>query len=130
MTKAISSVLSFLPHILVFSFAFFSFSCQENSGKELATKNDKDTIAPKPPGRNLTNGKGSLSFRMDGQLYETDPKRTKCWSTSTTPLAMLMAYGEGLTVSWQMGYTSGQSAYKLDGDKMGSVNFTIAGKTY
>ena len=44
---------------------------------------------------------------------------------------MLMAKGDGgLLVSWQMGYTSGQADYKLDGDKKGTINFTIDGKTY
>ncbi|MGB8193930.1 MAG: hypothetical protein WCF67_18500, partial [Chitinophagaceae bacterium] len=78
----------------------------------------------------LTKGKGSLSFKMNGQTYETDPQRTKCWTISSVPLAMLMAYGDKLTVSWQMGYEAGKESYKLDGDNKGTINFTIDGKTY
>jgi hypothetical protein len=43
---------------------------------------------------------------------------------------MLMAKGEGLSISWQMGYQEGTKSYKLDGDKKGTINFTIGGKTY
>ena len=100
------------------------FSCQQEAEK-------KEGVAPKPPSKNISKGKGSLSFKLNGQLYETDPQKTKCWSTTNIPLAMLMAKGEaGLLVSWQMGYTSGEKNYKLDGDKKGTINFTIGDKTY
>lgn len=29
-----------------------------------------------------------------------------------------------------MGYEAGRKSYKLDGDKKGTINFTIGGKTY
>jgi hypothetical protein len=29
-----------------------------------------------------------------------------------------------------MGYEEGKNSYKLDGDSKGTINFTIAGKTY
>jgi hypothetical protein len=122
----------FLFGLLVACAASFSYcGDQPKNETSLASKEiSKDTSGKRPPGKSITQGKGTLSFKLDGQLYQTDPKRTKCWSTTTVPLAMLMAYGNGLSISWQMGYTTGQSAYKLDGDKKGTINFTIAGKTY
>jgi hypothetical protein len=113
--------------------AILFYCCQEQPKNETATataKVSKDSLGKRPAGKSITQGKGTLSFKLDGQVYETDPTRTKCWSTSNVPLAMLMAKGDELSVSWQMGYTSGQSSYKLDGDSKGTINFTIAGKTY
>lgn len=121
-----------MPHILIISIALLFFSCQEEHKKEIAniTVDTKDTVPPRPPREKRSTGKGSLSFKMNGQLYKADPTRTKCWSTTNIPLAMLLAKGEGFSVSWQMGYTKEQSEYKLDGDKKGTINFTIGGKTY
>lgn len=121
-----------MKSFLLIAMTILFFSCQEQPAKETAAvqSDSKDTTTPKSKRPNLSRGKGSLSFKLNGQLYETDPAKTKCWSTTTIPLAMLMSRGEGLSVSWQMGYTTGQSDYKLAGDKQGTVNFTIAGKTY
>jgi hypothetical protein len=115
-----------LSVILVF------ISCRENPTNETATtvKNDTSEVASKSRSKSLTQGKGSLSFKLDGQLYETNPQRTKCWTTSSIPLVMLMAFGDGLSVSWQMGYKADQRSYKLDGDKKGTINFTIGKKMY
>jgi hypothetical protein len=120
-------------HFLLLSFILVFFSCRENPTNEPATtvkKNDNREVASKSRPKSLTQGKGSLSFKLDGQLYETNPQRTKCWTTTSIPLAMLMAFGDGLSVSWQMGYTAEQKSYKLDGDKKGTINFTIGKKMY
>jgi len=111
--------------------AFVFISCQEQSGNQpVSADNDNRKSGSKPGIQNITKGKGSLSFKMDGQLYNTDPQSTKCWSTSNVPLAMLMAKGEDLSISWQMGYSAATNTYKLDGDNAGTVNFTIGKKTY
>jgi len=120
-------------HFLLLSVILVFFSCRDNPKNDPATpvnKNDNNEVASKSPPKGISRGKGSLSFKLDGQLYETDPQRTKCWSTSSIPLAMLMARGDELSVSWQMGYTADQKSYKLDGDKKGTINFTIGKKTY
>lgn len=78
----------------------------------------------------MSQGKGSLSFKLDGVLYQTDPGHTKCWTTSAVPLAMLMARGDGLSISWQMVYEEGKDSYHLAKDRNGTVNFTIGEKTY
>ena len=121
-----------MKSLLLLAMTALFFSCQEHPAKETAAAqpDSKDTTAPGPKKLDLTRGKGSLSFKLNGQLYATDPTKTKCWTTTNVPLAMLMAKGEGLSISWQMGYTSGQSEYKLEGDKQGTINFTIADKTY
>lgn len=121
-----------MKSLLLIAMTTLFFACQESPAKEISAvqSDSKDTSAPKSTRPNGTRGKGSLSFKLNGQLYETDPSKTKCWSTTTVPLAMLMARGEKLNISWQMGYTTGQSDYKLAGDKQGNVNFTIAEKTY
>ena len=120
-------------HFLLLSFILVFFSCQENPTNDPATtvkKNDNSEAPSKSSSRSLTRGKGSLSFKLDGQLYETDPQRTKCWTTSSIPLAMLMAFGDSLSVSWQMGYNADQKSYKLDGDKKGTIGFKIGKKMY
>ena len=122
-----------LSHFLLLSVIVVFISCGENPTSEPAAtvkKNDNSETSSKSSTRSLTRGKGSLSFKLNGQLYATDPTKTKCWTTTNVPLAMLMAKGEGLSISWQMGYTTGQSEYKLEGDKQGTINFTIADKTY
>ena len=102
----------------------------ENDAASTVKEDSNGKSGVRPPGQSITKGKGSLSFKLDGQLYQTDPKRTKCWTTGGIPLAMLMAVGDGLTISWQMGYTEGETSYKLDGDSKGTINFTIGDKTY
>lgn len=82
-----------------------------------------------PPAKIKTGGKGSFSFRLDGVLVESDPSRTKCWSTINVPLAMMMARGERMTAGWQMPYTKGQTSYRLDAGAAGA-SFTVDGKNY
>ena len=119
-------------YLLLVSLAIIFFSCQEQTKKEAASAvtDNKSKSDKRPANLNITKGKGTLSFKMDGQLYKTDQQRTKCWTTTNIPLAMLMARGEGLSISWQMGYEEGKDSYKLDGDSKGTINFTIDGKTY
>lgn len=121
-----------MPQVLILSIALLFFSCGEEHQKVTTTvaADAKDTTPSRPPREKRTNGKGSLSFKLNGQLYETDPKQTKCWSTVNIPAAMLIAKGDGLSVSWQMHYDKDQTTYRLDKDKKGTVNFTIGGKTY
>jgi hypothetical protein len=119
--------------LLLVPFSIITFSCKEHAKNEPAsTVKEESNSQPhkRPPNQDLTKGKGSLSFKLDGQLYTTDPQHTKCWTTASVPLAMLMAKGEGLSISWQMGYEEGKNSYKLDGDRKGTINFTIGGKTY
>jgi hypothetical protein len=81
------------------------------------------------PGRHES--KGSLSFKMDGVLYEADPAHAKAWTTMQIPLAMLMARNDkGLSVSMQLQNISSEDAYRIDGDRKGNVSFIINGKTY
>lgn len=120
-------------HLLLVLFAMIFFSCQEQPKSKASVtikENNPGKSNERPANHNITKGKGNLSFKMDGQLYKTDPQRTKCWTTTTVPLAMLMARGEGLSISWQMGYEEDKDSYKLDGDSKGTINFTIGGKTY
>jgi hypothetical protein len=133
MKKSTANYTRSLSHFLLLTVMLFFFSCGESPKNEPAAtvkKNDNSVAASKSPPKGITRGKGSLSFKLDGQLYETDPQRTKCWTTSGIPLAMLMARGDELSVSWQMGYAANQKSYKLDGDKKGTINFTIGEKTY
>jgi hypothetical protein len=128
-------------YFLLLSFAIIFSSCSGQSKDAAATQSKKeDTPAvkneinihdrTKPALGKMSLGKGSLSFKMDGVLYQTDPGHTKCWTTASVPLAMLMARGEGLSISWQMGYEEGKDSYHLDRDRTGTVNFTIGKKTY
>src|SRR5687767_1795664 len=128
MKKSTAHYTRSLSHFLLLSVILVFFSCGESAINESATtvkKNDNREAASKSRPKGITRGKGSLSFKLDGQLYETNPQRTKCWTTTGIPLAMLMAFGEGLSISWQMGFTADQKSYKLDGDKKGNINFTI-----
>jgi len=84
----------------------------------------------RPSDPSLMKGKGNLSFKLNGQLYKTDSTQTKCWTTSTVPLAMLWAKGNGLNISWQIQNMQGLTTYRIDKDSKGSINFTIGNKTY
>lgn len=122
-----------ISQLLLFSLAILFIACNGQSKNETASdssSDNKSNAGAKEFSQKLSKGKGSLSFKLDGKLYETNPQRTKCWSTSSVPLAMLMSYGDGLQISWQMGYQEGNDTYKLDGDDKGNVNFTIGEKTY
>jgi hypothetical protein len=137
MKKSTAHYTRSFSHFLLLSVLLIFFSCGENQTNEPATtvkKNDNSEAPSKSRPKGLIprarGRKGSLSFKLDGQLYETNPQRTKCWTTSSIPLVMLMAYGDSLSVSWQMGYKADQRSYKLDGDKKGTINFTIGKKTY
>ncbi len=129
------------PCLLPLALAIVFFSCEGQSKNASADSLNKDSVTagkeekkistPSNTGmQKKSTGRGSLSFKMDGQLYQTDPGHTKCWSTTSVPLAMLMAKGEGLSISWQMGYEEAVRSYRLDKDRKGTVNFTIGKKTY
>src|SRR5688572_14648701 len=78
---------------------------------------DKITDQPVTPGIKNHKSSGTLSFKMDGELYTADNDRVKAWMTSQTPLAMLMARNTtGLSVSMQIYNINGEGNYKLDGD--------------
>ncbi len=127
-----NSATTFSRFLFILCTVFF-ISCNGQSTKDKAAsaKEDNSTNPVKrSPNHDLTKGKGSVSFKLDGVLYQTDPEHTKCWSANSIPLAMMMARGEGLLVSWQMGYKEGEKSYKLDNDSKGTVNFTIGDKTY
>jgi hypothetical protein len=126
-----------LFYLLLFILPGF-LSCGENAAPaavspataSTATATAGTDTAPRKRHPDLMRGKGSLSFKLDGKLYATDPLHTKCWTSANIPLVMLMATGEGLNISWQMGYNSRQDEYRLDSDKKGTLNFTIDGKMY
>ena len=104
------------------------FSCTNNDKKTTGTE---DPAKPPTPVTGAHKSVGSLSFKLNGELYEADPGRAKAWTTTQVPLAMLMARNDkGLSVSMQIQNMTGKGEYKLDGDSKGNVNFTINGKTY
>jgi hypothetical protein len=84
----------------------------------------------KPSSPALSQGKGTLSFKLNGKVYHTDTSRTKCWTTPNIPVAILWSSGSGLDISWKILDIKGKGIYKIDRDSRGSVNFFIAGKTY
>jgi hypothetical protein len=86
--------------------------------------------ASKPSAPSLMKGKGTLSFKINGQLYNSDSTQTKCWTTATVPLAMLWAKGNNINISWQIRDMQGTGSYRIDKDSKGSINFTINNKTY
>lgn len=105
------------------------FSCNNNADKKAG--NDQEITNSKRPAPGNHKSVGSLSFKLNGELFEADPARAKAWTTTQIPLAMLMARNDkGLSVSMQIQNMTGEGTYKLDGDSKGSVNFTINGKTY
>lgn len=122
-----------ITHLFFGLTAIIFLSCQGQTKNETAARVKEDSSSKsvkRQANHDLTKGKGSLSFKLDGQFYETDPGQTKCWTTNNIPLAMLMARGDGLSISWQMGFKEGENSYKLDRDSKGTINFTIGDKTY
>ena len=115
---------------IVFSVLFlFLVSCNNNSEKSSDDTIEKITSQRPPPGNHKS--VGSLSFKLNGELFQADPGRAKAWTTNQVPLAMLMAKNDkGLSVSMQIQNITGEGTYKLDGDSKGNVNFTVNGKTY
>ena len=120
-----------VPVLIAGLFLFVFSSCQGNTARagETATT---DTLPPvKRPHVNKGSFKGTLSFKANGQAYEADPAHVKCFSNAQTPIAMLMATGsDGLQVSVQINNANSEGTYKIDGDKAGSTNITLGGKTY
>ncbi len=113
------------------------FACGQSANKNntattTATAGNDTTprTASKRPGKSMMQGNGIVSFKLDGQLYETDPTTTKCWTTSSIPLAMMMAKGKDMSVSWQIQHTKGWDNYKIDSDAKGTVGFKIGEKMY
>ena len=114
-----------------FFFFFLSLlliSCNSNDKKKAEAE---DAANPPRPVTGAHKSVGSLSFKLNGELYEADPAHVKAWTTTQIPLAMLMARNDkGLSVSMQIQNMTGEGTYKLDGDSKGTINFTINGKTY
>jgi hypothetical protein len=92
--------------------------------------NSQTVNASKPTTQSLTKGRGTLSFKMNGQLYTTDSTETKCWTSSNVSLAMLWAKGTGVSISWQIQGFNDMGAYRVDNDSNGKLNFTLKGNTY
>ena len=114
-----------------FFFLFLSLlliSCNSNDKKKAGAEDAANT--PRPV-TGTHKSIGSLSFKLNGELFEADPAHVKAWTTTQIPLAMLMARNDkGLSVSMQIQNMTGEGTYKLDGDSKGTINFTINGKTY
>ena len=116
-------------NLLFLSLFVLLLSCNNNADKKAGS--GQEVTKPGGPGSGKHKSVGSLSFKLNGELFEADPARAKAWTTSQVPLAMLMARNDkGLSVSMQIHNMTGEGTYKLDGDSKGSVNFTINGKTY
>ncbi len=110
----------------------FLLSCGNNSTADDKKISNNDKITkPEVPASGKHKSVGSLSFKLNGELFEADPDKAKAWTTSQLPLAMLMARNDkGLSVSMQIQNITGIGEYKLDGDSKGNINFTVNGKTY
>jgi hypothetical protein len=112
--------------ILMFLGALF-FSCSNNK------QPDNISSATKPE-RSIPGNRqsvGSLSFKLNGELFEADPANAKAWTSTGVPLAMMMAKNDkGLSVSMQVHNMKGEGAYKLDSDSDGGMSITVNGKTY
>ena len=104
-------------------------SCNNNEDKKTGNSGEITKAERPVPGKHKS--VGSLSFKLNGELFEADPARVKAWTTTQIPLAMLMARNDkGLSVSMQINNMTGEGTYKLDGDSKGTINFTVNGKTY
>jgi len=115
--------------LFALSLYFFLSSCNKNHDNKLSDL--KDRIQSERPSLADHKSVGSLSFKMNGELFEADAGHAKAWTTVQIPLAMLIARNDkGLSVSMQIQNMTGEGTYKLDGDRKGNVNFTINGKTY
>lgn len=107
----------------ILSLALFSCGSNNEPGR-----NDK-IVKPQRPSPDHQSV-GSLSFKLNGKPYEADPAHAKAWTTTQIPLAMMIAKGEGISVSMQIQNMQGKGSYKLDGDSKGTISFTVEGKTY
>lgn len=117
--------------LFLLSMLLLFLSCGNNTDKKIGNNQELTTAERPEPGKHKSKSVGSLSFKLNGELFEADPSRVKAWTTSQVPLAMLMARNDkGLSVSMQIYNITGEGDYKLDGDSKGSVNFTINEKTY
>lgn len=113
------------PFLIVLGIFFLS-ACKGNSQK---TDDPKSSLS-QPFVKSKHESKGSLSFKLDGQLYEADPAHAKAWMTGQMPLALFMASNDkGMSVSMNLNIT-GEGDYKIDSDKKGTVGFTVNGKMY
>jgi hypothetical protein len=92
--------------------------------------NSQTVNVSKPSTQSLTKGRGTLSFKMNGQPYTTDTTETKCWTSSNVSLAMLWAKGTNVSISWQIQGFTDMGAYRVDNDSKGKLNFTLNGTTY
>lgn len=110
---------------LLFSIVILFTSCNENG-------QDTRPSRGQPPGlQNKRESRGTLSFKLNGELFESDPANAKAWTGTGVPLALLTGKNDkGLFVSMQMQNFKGEGSYKLDSDKNGGMSITVNGKTY
>jgi hypothetical protein len=115
---------------ILYALILFS-SCNNNNAGDNKLNDLKDKIKSERPSLANHQSVGSLSFKLDGELFEADPAHAKAWTTVQIPLAMLMARNDkGLSVGMQIQNMHGEGEYKIDGDRKGNINFTVNGKTY
>ena len=110
---------------LLFSIVILFTSCNEIG-------QDATPSSGQPPGlQNKRESRGTLSFKLNGELFEADPANAKAWTGTGVPLALLTGKNDkGLSVSMQMQNFKGEGSYKLDSDRNGGMSITVNGKTY
>jgi hypothetical protein len=110
---------------LLFCIVILFTSCNENG-------QDTKPSPGQPPGlQNKRESRGTLSFKLNGELFEADPAQSKAWTGNGVPLALLTGKNDkGLFVSMQMQNFKGEGAYKLDSDRNGGMSITVNGKDY
>jgi Family of unknown function (DUF6252) len=108
-----------------FFFVIFFTACNENRQHGTASIDQP----PGMPGK--YESRGSLSFKLNGELFEADPAQAKAWTTPQIPLAMLIAKNnKGLSVSMQIKNITDKGTYKLNSDSKGGASFIVNKKTY
>jgi hypothetical protein len=75
--------------------------------------------------------KGSLSFKLNGQLYTADPTHAKGYAMAQTGLGYINGANSatGILIGMEL-FVKGKGEIMVRGDKNGKVNFTINGVTY
>jgi hypothetical protein len=115
---------NFLPFFFFVAVIFFT-ACKENRLHTTASSDQLTGVSGK------YESKGSLSFKLNGEVFEADPAQTKAWTTTQIPLAMLIAKNnKGLSVSMQIKNVTGKGIYKVDSDRKGGGSFTVNKKIY
>ncbi len=115
--------------ILFLFFFLLLFSCDNNADKK--NNNSRKITKPEQPSLGSRQSVGTLSFKLNGELFEADPSQAKAWTSNGIPLAMLVAKNDnGLSVSAQIKNFNNEGTYKLDSDSKGGASFTVNGKIY